>query len=197
MNDKMKRIAVFCGSSAGKDVVYTIQAKQLGEVLAKRNVELVYGGAIVGLMGAVAAGVLENGGKAIGVIPAFLQAKEIAHDHLTELILVNSMHERKMKMNELCDGVIALPGGFGTLDELFEMLTWAQLGLHQKPVAILNTNGYYNALLDLVQTMVDKAFVKPINQQMIIVSENIDELLEKMEQYVAPAVDKWITHTSV
>ncbi len=188
----MKRIAVFCGSSAGNDAVYSTQAYLLGQALAKRNIELVYGGAVVGLMGAVANGVLSNGGKVTGVIPAFLKEKEIAHNHLTELIQVGNMHERKMKMNELCDGVIALPGGFGTLDEFFEMLTWAQLGLHQKPVAILNTGGYYDSLFDLIQTMVDKGFVKTAYQQMIIVSDNIDELLEKMQNYVAPAVGKWI-----
>ncbi|MBS1746632.1 MAG: TIGR00730 family Rossman fold protein [Bacteroidetes bacterium] len=193
----MKRIAVFCGSSAGSDSIYATQANLLGQALAKRNIELVYGGAVVGLMGAVANGVLTNDGKAIGVIPVFLKEKEIAHKHLSELIQVENMHERKMKMSELCDGVIALPGGFGTLDEFFEMLTWAQLGLHQKPIAILNTGGFYDALFDLIQNMVDKGFVKPINQQMIIVSDDIDVLLEKMEQYVAPSVGKWIREAEV
>src|SRR6478752_4519975 len=120
----MKRITVFCGSSSGTEEIYTTQATQLGETLAKRNIELVYGGAKVGLMGAVADGVLSQGGKAIGVLPNLLGSKEIAHPKLTELILVETMHERKTKMNDLSDGVIALPGGFGTLDELFEMLTW-------------------------------------------------------------------------
>ena len=119
----MKRITVFCGSSSGTEEIYTAQAILLGQTLADRNIELVYGGANVGLMGAVADGVLNNGGKVIGVLPNFLRSKEIAHPQLTELILVDTMHERKTKMNDLCDGVIALPGGFGTLDELFEMLT--------------------------------------------------------------------------
>jgi uncharacterized protein (TIGR00730 family) len=194
---KMKRITVFCGSSAGTEEIYTSQATLLGQTLAKRNIELVYGGAKVGLMGAVADGVLSKGGKVIGVLPNFLGSKEIAHPQLTELILVDTMHERKTKMNDLCDGVIAMPGGFGTLDELFEMLTWAQLGLHKKPIAILNVNGYYNALIVFVQTMVDKGLLKEVNQQMLLVSNNIDDLLDKMENYVAPKVGKWINKEDI
>jgi uncharacterized protein (TIGR00730 family) len=189
----MKKISVFCGSSLGFEDVFKQQATLLGQTLAKRNIELVYGGTSIGLMGAVADGVLNAGGKAIGVIPKFLRSKEIAHQHLTELILVETMHERKTKMNELCDGVIALPGGFGTLDELFEMLTWAQLGLHQKPIGILNIGGYYDSLIVFVQNMVDKGLLKEENQRMILISESIDELLYKMEKYSAPEVGKWIT----
>lgn len=188
----MKRITVFCGSSSGTEDVYATQATLLGETLAKRNVELVYGGANVGLMGAVADAVLNHGGKAIGVLPNFLRSKEIAHKQLTELILVDSMHERKTKMNDLCDGVIALPGGFGTLDELFEMLTWGQLGLHKKPIAILNVDGYFDALIVFIQTMVEKGLLKEVNQQMLLVSDSIDDLLDKMENYVPPTVGKWI-----
>jgi len=140
----MNAIVVFCGSSPGKEEIYKSKAEQLGQTLAEENITLIYGGASVGLMGAVANGVLKNQGKAIGVIPEFLNTKEVAHTQLSELIQVESMHERKTKMSELCDGVIALPGGFGTLEELFEMLTWAQLGLHQKPIGILNVNGFYN-----------------------------------------------------
>ncbi|MBW4361167.1 TIGR00730 family Rossman fold protein [Flavobacterium taihuense] len=193
----MKRITVFCGSSSGTEEIYTTQATLLGQTLAKRNIELVYGGANVGLMGAVADGVLNEGGKAIGVLPNFLRSKEIAHKQLTELILVGTMHERKSKMNDLCDGVIALPGGFGTLDELFEMLTWAQLGLHKKPIAILNVDGYYDALIDFVHTMVNKGLLKEVNQQMLLVSDSIDELLDKMENYVAPTVGKWIDKENI
>ncbi|HKO78100.1 MAG TPA: TIGR00730 family Rossman fold protein [Flavobacterium sp.] len=188
----MKRITVFCGSSSGTEEVYTSQATLLGETFAKRNIELVYGGANVGLMGAVADGVLNNGGKAIGVLPNFLRSKEIAHKLLTELILVDTMHERKTKMNDLCDGVIALPGGFGTLDELFEMLTWGQLGLHKKPIAILNVDCYYDSLIVFIQTMTDKGLLKEVNQQMLLVSDTIDDLLDKMENYVPPTVGKWI-----
>jgi uncharacterized protein (TIGR00730 family) len=193
----MKRITVFCGSSSGTEEIYTAQATLLGQTLAKRNIELVYGGANVGLMGAVADGVLNAGGKAIGVLPNFLRSKEIAHKQLTELILVDTMHERKTKMNDLCDGVIALPGGFGTLEELFEMLTWGQLGLHKKPIAILNIDGYYDALIVFVQTMTDKGLLKEVNQQMLLVSDTIDDLLNKMENYVPPTVGKWINKENI
>lgn len=189
----MKSITVFCGSSFGSDEIYKEQAILLGQTLAKQNIQLIYGGANVGLMGAVADGVLLEGGKAIGVLPHFLQSKEIAHQDLTELILVETMHERKTKMNDLCDGVIVLPGGYGTLEEFFEMITWAQLGLHKKPVAILNINGFYDDLIKLVQNMVDKGFLKQINQEMLLVSDSIDELLEKMKNYRAPSVGKWIS----
>jgi len=193
----MKRITVFCGSSIGTENIYRSQATLLGKTLAKNNIELVYGGAKVGLMGAVADGALSEGGKVIGVLPNFLSAKEIAHGQLTELILVESMHERKTKMNDLCDGVIAMPGGFGTLEEFFEMLTWAQLGLHKKPISLLNIHGFYDPLLVLVQGMVDKGFLKEVNQQMLLVSDTVDELLYKMKNYAAPEVGKWINKENV
>lgn len=193
----MKRITVFCGSSFGTEEIYKEQATLLGKTLAKQNIELVYGGANVGLMGAVADGVLDQGGKAIGVLPNFLRSKEIAHLGLTELILVESMHERKTKMSDLCDGVIALPGGFGTLEELFEMLTWAQLGLHKKPIAILNINGFYDSLIELTKVMVEKGLLKDTNQQMLLVSDNIDDLLDQMKNYVAPTTGKWIDKDKV
>lgn len=193
----MKRVTVFCGSSFGNEAIYKEQATLLGQTLAKHNIELVYGGANVGLMGAVADGVLNEGGKAIGVLPNFLRSKEIAHLGLSELILVESMHERKTKMNDLCDGVIALPGGFGTLEELFEMVTWAQLGLHKKPIAILNINGFYDSLIELTHIMVEKGFLKNINQEMLLVSDDIEDLLDKMKNYVAPTVGKWIDKKEV
>jgi uncharacterized protein (TIGR00730 family) len=188
----MKTITVFCGSSAGSDGTLMEQAILLGQTLAKQKIQLVYGGSNVGLMTAVADGALSGGGKVIGVLPDFLRAKEVAHLGLTELIVVESMHERKMKMNELCDGVIALPGGFGTLEELFEMLTWAQLGLHKKPIGILNTNGFYDALITLLNNMVDNGFLKSINKEMLLVSSDIENLLYQMKNYVAPNVEKWI-----
>ncbi|KAF2509532.1 TIGR00730 family Rossman fold protein [Flavobacterium zhairuonense] len=188
----MKNITVFCGSSFGIDEIFREQAELLGKTLAKQNIGLVYGGANVGLMGAVADGALSENGSVIGVLPNFLRSKEIAHLGLTELIVVESMHERKTKMNDLCDGVIALPGGFGTLEELFEMLTWAQLGLHKKPIAILNTNGFYDSLIELTETMVEKGLLKDVNQKMLLVSDNIDDLLEKMRNYIPPTVGKWI-----
>lgn len=187
----MKRITVFCGSSFGTEEIYKEQATLLGQTLAKQNIELVYGGANVGLMGAVADGALQEGGKVIGVLPNFLRSKEIAHLGLTELILVESMHERKAKMNDLCDGVITLPGGFGTLEELFEMLTWAQLGLHKKPIAVLNINGFYDSLIELTQTMVEKGLLNKVNNNMLV-SDNIDDLLDQMRNYVPPTVGKWI-----
>jgi len=193
----MKRITVFCASSIGTDETFRQQATELGKTLAKRNMGLVYGGAKIGLMGAVADGALGEGGEVIGVLPHFLKGKEIAHFGLTELILVDTMHQRKTKMNELSDGVIALPGGFGTLEELFEMLTWAQLGLHRKPIGLLNVNGYYDALVSLIQTMTDRALLKDINQQMLLVSDDINDLLQQMDDYVAPVVGKWIDEETV
>jgi len=193
----MKNITVFCGSSFGTDEIFREQAELLGKTLGKQNIGLVYGGANVGLMGAVADGALSENGTVIGVLPNFLRSKEIAHLGLTELIVVESMHERKTKMNDLCDGVIALPGGFGTLEELFEMLTWSQLGLHKKPIAILNVNGFYDSLIQLTETMVEKGLLKDANQKMLLVSDNIDDLLEKMKNYMPPTVGKWIDKDKV
>ncbi|MEM6892411.1 MAG: TIGR00730 family Rossman fold protein [Bacteroidota bacterium] len=189
----MKRIAVFCGSSSGTETVFEQEARALGQKLAKEHIELVYGGANVGLMGAISNGTLSEGGKVIGVIPTFLKSKEIAHMGLTELHIVDSMHERKTKMNDLCDGVIALPGGFGTLEELFEMLTWGQLGLHQKPVGILNVNGFYDDLIQLMDTMVEKGFLKEVYRKIVLISDSADDLLAQMQNYEAPKVGKWIT----
>ncbi|MCR4033432.1 MULTISPECIES: TIGR00730 family Rossman fold protein [Flavobacterium] len=188
----MKRITVFCASSFGTEKIYEEQAAALGKTLAEQNIELVYGGANVGLMGAVADGALNAGGKVIGVLPNFLRSKEIAHLNLTELIVVESMHERKTKMNDLCDGVIALPGGFGTLEELFEMLTWAQLGLHKKPIAVLNVNGFYDSLIALLKTMTSQGLLKEVNREMLLVSDNVEDLLQQMRNYTAPTVGKWI-----
>jgi len=181
----------------GNKSIFKNTTDDLGKALVKRNIELVYGGAKVGIMGAIADAVLAAGGKAIGVLPTFLQQKELAHQGLTELILVETMHERKAIMNELCDGALALPGGFGTLEELFEMLTWGQLGLHKKPVGILNMNGFYNPLNTLIQTMVDDGFLKPSNRDMLLVDENIEAILDKMENYKAPEVAKWLAPGNV
>jgi uncharacterized protein (TIGR00730 family) len=193
----MKRIAVFCGSSMGNDEIFKTITNVLGQALVKRNIELVYGGAKVGIMGAIADAVLNAGGKVTGVLPTFLLTKELAHEGLTELILVNTMHERKSKMNELCDGVLALPGGFGTLEELFEMLTWGQLGLHKKPIALLNINGFYDSLNLLTQTMVDYGFLKSSNRDMLLTDDTVDGILGKMENYKAPEIAKWLTSGSV
>jgi uncharacterized protein (TIGR00730 family) len=193
----MKSITVFCGSSFGSHDIYKEQAFLLGQTLAKQDIQLVYGGSETGLMGTVANGALSKNGMVIGVLPQFLQTKEIAHKNLTELIIVETMHERKTKMNELCDGVIVLPGGYGTLEELFEMITWAQLGLHKKPIGILNIDGFYDDLIKLIQTMVDKEFLKQVNKDMLLVSDTIEDLLEKMRNYQAPTVWKVISKDEV
>jgi uncharacterized protein (TIGR00730 family) len=186
----MKRITVFCGSNFGTKKIYQEVAYQLGKTLAEYNIGLVYGGSNTGLMGAIANGVIENKGEVIGVLPHFLKGKEIAHNNLTSLILVDTMHERKARMNEISDGAIALPGGFGTLEELFEMLTWAQLQLHQKPIGILNVNGFYDDLLSLIQNMVDKGFISEVNKQILLISNSIVELMEMMKSYQPPSLIK-------
>ena len=186
-------IAVFCGSSPGFDPVFRDTAFSLGEILAGRGITLIYGGAKIGLMGAVADGSLSRDGRVVGVIPHFLSTKEVAHENLAELIMVETMHERKMKMHDLCDAFIALPGGYGTLEELFEMITWAQLGLHQKPVGILNVHGFYDALIGQVNTMVPTGFLKPEHRSMMLSSPIPAELIDKLAAYEAPPVKKWIT----
>ena len=188
----MKSIAVYCGSSAGKRAIYTEVAKEMGGLLAKRNMRLVYGGGKVGLMGVVADAVMDAGGEVIGVIPGFLNHKEIGHTGVTELHVVESMHERKMLMFNESDGFIAMPGGFGTMDELFEILTWAQLGLHPKPIGILNVDGYYNPFIQHVNHMMEEGFLKPIYRNMLLEAETPEALLEAMEAYVAPDVKPWL-----
>lgn len=189
----MNSIVVFCGSSEGYHESYREAAFNLGAMLANRGIRIIYGGAKVGLMGALAEGALEQGGKVIGVIPAFLQTKEVAHEGLTELITVKTMHERKLKMQELCDGVITLPGGWGTMEEMFEMLTWSQLGLHNKPVGLLNVNGFYEALKVLSDNMVQEGFLSEFVNASLLMSESMEELLELMEAYIPTEQPKWIT----
>ncbi len=164
----------------------------LGKILAEKNIELIYGGGKIGLMGILADAVLEAGGDVTGVIPEFLYALEVAHDNLTQLVRVKTMHERKALIHRRSEGVMALPGGFGTLDELFEMLTWGQLGLHKKPVGLLNVNGYFTHILTAIETMVSEGFLKEINRNMVLQSDTIDDLLIKMDSYRAPDVKKWI-----
>ena len=188
----MKSVAVYCGSSAGVNGVYREQTRLLGQLLAHKNIEVVYGGGQVGLMGVLADAVLEAGGSITGIIPDFLDVKEVAHPGLSRMIRVTNMHERKALIADMSEGAIALPGGFGTLDELFEMLTWGQLGLHRKPVGILNTNGYYTHILEAIGTMVSEGFLKQVNGNMVLASDNFEELLMLMQNYQAPAVPKWI-----
>lgn len=189
----MNAIAVFCGSSEGKSPTYRESAAALGRELAKRGITLVYGGAKVGLMGAVADAVLEHGGEVIGVLPHFLQEREIAHNGLTELILVDSMHERKAKMADLADGFIALPGGPGTMEEFFEIFTWGQLGLHRKPCGFLNVNHYYDPLVSLFEKMEREQFMQPKYRTMVITDTTPEGLLDRFSTYVAPAVKTYLT----
>ncbi len=179
----MESIVVFCGSGAGNKDSYREAAYLLGATLAALNIKVVYGGARIGLMGAVADGALNAGGQVIGVIPGFLKTKEVAHERLSELITVDTMHERKLKMHDLSDGIIALPGGWGTMEELFEMLTWAQLGLHGKPVGLLNINGYYDPLISLCDTMVAEGFLQAGVREMLLTDVKVDKLIAKMEAW--------------
>jgi len=180
----LKRIAVFCGSSSGSKEIYIKEAIMLGKELAKRNITLVYGGASVGIMGAVADSVLEEGGQAIGVMPTFLKEKEISHQNLSELIIVNSMHERKAKLSEMADGFIVLPGGPGTLEEFFEIYTALKLGLHQKPVGLLNIDHYYDPLISLFDHMCKEGFLKMDDDSILIIEENPNLLLDQFEKMI-------------
>ncbi len=188
----MKRICVFAGSNSGGSLAYAAAASDLGRTLAGRGLDVVYGGARVGLMGALADAALAAGGKVVGVMPEALVAKEVAHLGLSELHVVKSMHERKAMMADLADGFVALPGGLGTLEEFFEVLTWAQLGLHGKPCGLLNIEGYFEGLLAFLDHSVAEGFVKAEHRAMIPVAGTSDALLDAMESYRAPAVGKWI-----
>jgi uncharacterized protein (TIGR00730 family) len=187
----MKSICVNCGSNSGNNPAYLEMAEMLGQILAKRNLELVYGGASVGLMGKVADAVIKSGGSAIGVIPKIF-ADKVSHKELTELHIVDSMHERKAKMFELSDGFIALPGGFGTIEEITELLTWAQLGINKKPCGIINVNGYFDNFLAFIDRGVTEGFIKQEHREMLIVKECPGALLDIFDEYKAPNIGKWI-----
>jgi len=190
--NSIQSIAVFCGSSEGNDTTIISQAELLGKTLALENIVLVYGASKIGIMGKIAQTSLDNHGKVIGVIPEFLKLKEVVHLGLAELITTENMHERKLKMHDLSDGFIALPGGFGTLEELFEIITWAQLGLHQKPIGLLNINGFYDDLINMLETMVAKGLLKMANFELLIVENDIDRLLDKMRNFKPQPVPKWL-----
>lgn len=192
----MKRVCVFAGSSAGSRDEYQDAARALGRTLAERGIGLVYGGARVGLMGIIADATLTAGGEAIGVIPAALVAREIAHEGLTELRIVSSMHERKALMADLSDAFIAVPGGWGTLEEFFEVLTWAQLGLHRKPCGLLNVLGYFDGLLSFLEHAVGERFLRREYASMIAVAASPAALLDRLGSYAPPAVEKWIDRAS-
>jgi len=188
----IERVLVFCGSSPGARHEYAAAADELGRLLAARGLGLVYGGARVGLMGAVADGALAGGGEVIGVIPGQLVEHEIAHTGLTDLREVRTMHERKALMAELSDAVIALPGGTGTLDELFELFTWSQLGLHHKPIGLLDVLGYWQPLLAMLDHMVTERLLRAEHRDMLLVSTDSAELLDQLESYRHEAADKWL-----
>lgn len=188
----MNKICVYCGSSPGRRAEYVESARRLAAELVNNNIGLVYGGARVGIMGEIADTVLAEGGEVTGVIPRTLVEKEVAHNGLTELLVVESMHERKQRMAEISDGFIALPGGLGTLEEILEVLTWAQLGFHRKPCALLNVEGYYNGLSDFLRHAEAEQFVKPVHAGMLLIEENPQDLLAAMAAYQPPTEDKWI-----
>ena len=188
----MKSICVFCGSSTGTEALYAEAARRTGEAIVRRDLTLVYGGGRIGLMGEIARSVLENGGRAIGVIPEALLRKELAYDDLTELHVVRTMHERKQMMADLADGFVAMPGGYGTFEEFCEVLTWAQLGIHHKPCALLNVNRYYDGMLALFDHAVTEGFVRPLHRSMVLAATEPDALLNAMERYSPPVVEKWL-----
>jgi uncharacterized protein (TIGR00730 family) len=188
----MKSVCVYCGSSPGRQEAYSDAARDLARSLVDRNIRLVYGGASVGIMGLVADTVLQLGGQAVGVIPEALVRREVAHKRLTELHVTQSMHERKMLMAELSDGFIALPGGIGTLEELFEVWTWAQLGLHKKPCGLLNIAGYFDALTAFLDHAVAEQFIKQPHHSILLVERDPEALLDRFGSYQPPAVTKWV-----
>ncbi|TDN88704.1 hypothetical protein DET49_10826 [Salegentibacter sp. 24] len=190
--NQLKSVAVFCASSDGNDSKIYTESYRMGKILAQRDITLVYGGSKLGLMGQVAAGALQNGGQVIGVIPDFLKTKEVVHAGLTELVTTKDMHERKLKMHELSGGFIALPGGFGTFEELFEIVTWGQLGLHRKPIGLLNINGFYDELIAMLKTMVRKALLRKENFDLLLIADNIEEIMEKMHNFKPMPVPQWM-----
>jgi uncharacterized protein (TIGR00730 family) len=189
----IRSICVYCGANAGVLPDYADAARRTADLLTQNGITIVYGGGSVGLMGILADAALACGGSVIGVIPEHLTAREIAHDRLTELHVVGSMHERKALMMQLSDAFIALPGGLGTLEELFEILTWGQLGLHAKPCGLLNVRGYYDPLVALLDRAVDQRFLRPEHRGMLLVENDVGRLLERLRHFEAPRVRKWLT----
>ena len=188
----LKRLCVFCGSSAGNDPVYREMATRFGELMVQSGQELVYGGGSVGLMGTIADAVLNAGGRVTGVIPQFLATRELLHEGVTDLRITTGMHERKALMAELSDAFVALPGGLGTYEELFEVMTWAQLGLHCKPIGLLNISGYFDPLVQLVDRAISTGFCRDEHRRLFIVDEQPERLLERLALHQPPTVGKWI-----
>lgn len=192
----MRRVCVFCGANPGERPLYLAAAHAVGRTLAERGIGVVYGGGSVGLMGAVADAALAAGGEVIGVIPRALELRELAHRRLTELVVVGSMHERKARMAELSDAFVALPGGMGTLEELSEVLTWGQLGLHERPCGLLDVGGYYRPLIAFFDAAVEEGFLRPEHRGMVHVEGDVARLLERFEAYRPPRLEKWIDRES-
>lgn len=192
MNTKLRRLCVFCGSNVGAKEEYAEAAKQLASALAAENISLVYGGAKIGLMGVLADAILNYGGEAIGVMPQSLVEEDIAHTGISRLHIVNSMHERKALMAEISDGFILFPGGIGSLDEFFEIITWAQVGLHSKPCGILNIENYYDQLFKFLDYAVTEQFLKPVHRSMLMVENSPQQLLKAFMNYKAPMITKWM-----
>lgn len=188
----MKSICVFCGSSHGAEPAYTVAAEALAAAMVENNLELVYGGGNVGLMGVIADTVMQQGGKVTGVIPKALMEKEVGHEGLSNLHIVADMHERKALMASLSDGFIALPGGWGTLEELFEVMTWLQLGFHEKPCAVYNVNNYFDSLLAFLANATEQGFVKQLHHDMLIAGDEPAGLLQRMSGFTPPETKKWI-----
>jgi len=188
----MKRLCVFCGSSHGNSPIFEAAARELGEAIAVRGMELVFGGSHVGLMGVVADAALARGGKVVGVLPRFMADKELAHPKLTQLHLVDTMHERKQLMAELAEGFVALPGGFGTFEEIFEAMTWGQLHLHGFPCGFLNVDGYYDALMEFLRNSVTNGFVRSGQFEALIFARSVDELFERLTAFRPEKSEKWI-----
>lgn len=191
----IRRVCVFCGSSSGARDSYAGAARATGRALVSRGLGLVYGGGNVGLMGVLADAVLEAGGEAIGVIPRALKLREVAHEGLTRLDVVDSMHERKARMADLADAFVALPGGLGTLEELFEVATWAQLGVHEKPCGLLDVDGYWDGLRSFLDRAVEERFLRPEHRDLLVVADDPDAMLDALEGWRPPTVPKWIDRT--
>lgn len=192
MTKSIQSVCVFCGSTPGREPAYGAAAVELGSILAREGITLVYGGGNVGLMGALADAALANGGRVVGVVPHSLAKKEVAHQGLTELHVVDSMHDRKAMMGAMGDAFVALPGGLGTLEEIFEVVTWAQLGIHDKPCALVNIAGYYDKLIEFLDAAVERQLIKTAHRQMILVEPAVAQMLARLRAYDPPRVEKWI-----
>lgn len=191
-SSKIKRLCVYCGSSRGTNSEYTAGARRLAKTLVNNEIELIYGGASIGIMGVLADAVLEGGGRVTGIIPEDLMSREVAHSGINELKVVPSMHERKALMADMSDGFAALPGGIGTFEELFEILTWAQLGFHRKPVGILNIGGYFDYLIKFLDHAVNEQFLQHHHRSMLIIEDDPDTLLIRFTEYQSPVMKQWI-----